>query len=74
MYAFGLGGVGQLGNKMAKNSSTPQVVIGPWLPDNQGEKYSVRRIYSGGDHCFITVSKKKVCLFQKISSYLLHMF
>ncbi|XKL68820.1 hypothetical protein PGB90_006589 [Kerria lacca] len=39
VYAFGLGGVGQLGNKMAKNSSTPQVVIGPWLPDNQEKWY-----------------------------------
>lgn len=60
VYAFGLGGVGQLGNKMAKNASTPQIVVGPWLPDSKEEKYSIRRIYSGGDHAFITVSKAGV--------------
>uniref|UniRef100_A0A336LYC2 CSON004352 protein n=1 Tax=Culicoides sonorensis TaxID=179676 RepID=A0A336LYC2_CULSO len=30
IYAFGIGGSGQLGNKLMKNSSTPQIVIGPW--------------------------------------------
>lgn len=31
IYAFGIGGSGQLGNKLTKNSSTPQLVIGPWV-------------------------------------------
>lgn len=60
MYAFGLGGVGQLGNKMATSLSTPQVVLGPWLSNNADEKYTVRRIYAGGDQCFITLSRKQV--------------
>ncbi|XP_046391938.1 probable E3 ubiquitin-protein ligase HERC4 isoform X1 [Ischnura elegans] len=34
LYAFGLGGVGQLGNRLAVNSLTPQLVLGPWLPNN----------------------------------------
>lgn len=59
VYAFGLGGVGQLGNKMATSLSTPQVVLGPWLSNNADEKYTVRRIYAGGDQCFITLSRKQ---------------
>ncbi|KAG8232703.1 hypothetical protein J437_LFUL014721 [Ladona fulva] len=31
MYAFGVGGAGQLGNRLSSNASTPQLVIGPWL-------------------------------------------
>ncbi|XP_063703150.1 probable E3 ubiquitin-protein ligase HERC4 isoform X2 [Culicoides brevitarsis] len=30
IYAFGIGGSGQLGNKLTKNYSTPHIVIGPW--------------------------------------------
>lgn len=60
VYAFGLGGVGQLGNKI-KNASTPQVVLGPWVSSLDSDNTcTVRRIYSGGDHCFVTVSKKQV--------------
>ena len=60
VYAFGLGGAGQLGNKMSKTACTPQVVIGPWLPSDANEKYTVQRIYAGGDHCFVIVSKTQV--------------
>ncbi|XP_065221289.1 probable E3 ubiquitin-protein ligase HERC4 isoform X2 [Planococcus citri] len=62
VYAFGLGGVGQLGNKFVKNASTPHVVLGPWATSSDSssaDACTVRRVYSGGDHCFVTVAKKK---------------
>lgn len=31
VYAFGLGGSGQLGNRSNANVTSPQVVIGPWV-------------------------------------------
>lgn len=31
VYAFGLGGSGQLGNRTTTNATAPQVVIGPWV-------------------------------------------
>lgn len=57
VYGFGLGGSGQLGNRTAKNSQLPQVVVGPWAmrepPVDINEfPLSVRRIFSGGDHSF----------------------
>lgn len=67
IYAWGLGGAGQLGNGIAKNSTTPQVVFGPWMEklDSQNRlelpEYVVKHIYSGGDHCFTTVTLRKVC-------------
>ncbi|KAG7211831.1 hypothetical protein KM043_011056 [Ampulex compressa] len=48
VYAWGLGGAGQLGNRVRQTVSTPQVVLGPWLSPT-----------SGGDHCFATVTSKK---------------
>lgn len=72
MYAFGLGGAGQLGTRATRSVATPQVVLGPWVSPGgvsvveagvQSEHASncvVRRIYSGGDHCFVTVTHKKV--------------
>lgn len=71
VYGFGVGGSGQLGNRVSMNASTPQVVIGPWvspsgvaiLEDANGEASShkleidmiVKRIFSGGDHCFVAL-------------------
>jgi len=68
VYAFGLGGAGQLGSRARLNSSTPQVVVGPWLSPsgvsilekNNNSDYVVRRIYAGGDQCFVTVSRQKM--------------
>lgn len=65
VYAFGVGGTGQLGIGVQVNySTTPQVVRGLWVspvettlaatPDPSD--YVVKRIYSGGDQCFVTVS------------------
>lgn len=31
IYGFGLGGSGQLGSRTIRNSSLPQVVLGPWV-------------------------------------------
>lgn len=61
IYSFGLGGAGQLGGRKAINSSTPQVVLGPWISPSGTtvvpcDKYFViYRIFAGGDHCFATV-------------------
>lgn len=55
VYAFGLGSTGQLGTRQLMNSSGPQIVQGPWLSG----KVFIEAIYSGGDHCFVTVTPKK---------------
>ncbi|KAF7384056.1 hypothetical protein HZH68_014813 [Vespula germanica] len=68
IYAWGLGGAGQLGNRITQSVTTPQVVLGPWVPpngsamiklDTQLSSYMidciVKHIFSGGDHCFATV-------------------
>ncbi|XP_017778444.1 PREDICTED: probable E3 ubiquitin-protein ligase HERC4 isoform X2 [Nicrophorus vespilloides] len=47
IYSFGLGGAGQLGAKKSINSSTPQIVAGPWIGTSR-----INRIFAGGDHCF----------------------
>ncbi|KAJ4427740.1 hypothetical protein ANN_25393 [Periplaneta americana] len=72
VYAFGLGGAGQLGTRATQSASTPQVVLGPWVspggvPVVQADMESehatncvVRRIYSGGDHCFATVTHLEI--------------
>jgi E3 ubiquitin-protein ligase HERC4 len=77
VYAFGLGGAGQLGTKAVRSAATPQVVLGPWVSPGgvsvveagvQSEHASdcmVKRIYSGGDHCFATVTHKEVNLKHK---------
>lgn len=65
VYSFGLGGAGQLGGRKPVNSSTPQVVLGPWLspsgtsviPDAD-TNFMVKKIFAGGDHCFATVSNR----------------
>ena len=71
IYAFGLGGSGQLGNGSYQNKLTPSPVKGPLLPykkDNCKVPNSpistsarwppcvVRQIYSGGDQSFAIVS------------------
>jgi hypothetical protein len=72
VYAFGLGGAGQLGTRTVRSSATPQVVLGPWsspggapvvkdgVHNEHGGNCIVRRIFSGGDHCFVTVTHKMV--------------
>ncbi|KAL0272513.1 UNVERIFIED_CONTAM: hypothetical protein PYX00_005450 [Menopon gallinae] len=64
VYAFGLGGAGQLGTRMNSNSTTPQVVMGPWVSPSgvsvitekkKVENVLVTNIYSGGDQCFVSV-------------------
>lgn len=65
VYSFGLGGSGQLGGRKPVNSSTPQVVLGPWispsgtsvLPDSNAD-FTVKRIFAGGDHCFALCANK----------------
>lgn len=71
MYAFGLGGAGQLGTRAQLNCATPQVVLGPWCSpssvavldtNHNSSDYVVKRIYAGGDQCFVTVTRKKVSI------------
>lgn len=38
IYAFGLGGSGQLGTKSTANVNSPQLVIGPWETTNNSNK------------------------------------
>ncbi|XP_014250141.1 probable E3 ubiquitin-protein ligase HERC4 isoform X2 [Cimex lectularius] len=53
VYAFGLGGAGQLGTKQLINSNSPQVVQGPWLMPVA--KFRVNKLFAGGDHCLVIV-------------------
>ncbi|XP_068967213.1 probable E3 ubiquitin-protein ligase HERC4 [Bombus flavifrons] len=68
VYAWGLGGAGQLGNNSTRSITTPQVVRGPWVAPNGSSMmdldkqfssctvgYVVKHIFTGGDHCFATV-------------------
>ncbi|XP_046611167.1 probable E3 ubiquitin-protein ligase HERC4 isoform X2 [Neodiprion virginianus] len=72
VYAWGLGGAGQLGARVSRSVSTPQVVLGPWVspngaamvqPDISATPHSVdcvvRHVFTGGDHCFATVTHRK---------------
>lgn len=72
IYAWGLGGAGQLGNRASQSATTPQVVLGPWSSRNGSsmllDSYYipqsdcvVKHIFSGGDHCFATIVPRKVC-------------
>lgn len=63
VYGFGLGGSGQLGGRQPRNSTTPQIVLGPWVSPSgtpvvatSEESCVIKRIFAGGDHCFVTVS------------------
>ena len=66
LYAFGLGGSGQLGVNSMVNRSLPCPVHGPFVPvkqeafspapmkvNDEGSSLVVQRIFTGGDHCFI---------------------
>lgn len=67
VYSFGLGFAGQLGLRKTTNASTPQVVLGPWvspsgksiIDNNTKESYVINRIFAGGNHCFVTVTKRE---------------
>jgi E3 ubiquitin-protein ligase HERC4 len=67
VYSYGLGGAGQLGLRKPSNASTPQVVLGPWVspsgvpvvPSPSNVNIVIKRIYAGGDHCFVSVTDKK---------------
>lgn len=63
VYGFGLGGSGQLGWRQTCSSATPQIVLGPWVSPSgipavptTEENSVIKRIFAGGDHCFVTVS------------------
>lgn len=70
VYAFGLGGAGQLGTRVNTNCLTPQVVLGPWVSPSgvsvitdmkkPDEHVLVTHIYSGGDQSFVSVVPYKV--------------
>ncbi len=78
LYAFGLGGSGQLGHSAYTCATTPQVVHGPWIGptgepsapkrvieemDLTGEPVGVIRIGAGGDQSFaIVCSSRKIDL------------
>lgn len=67
IYAFGLGGAGQLG-KAIKSATSPQVVTGPWLTTSKAiiqnsESFVMKRIYAGGDRCFCLVTNNPVSTF-----------
>ncbi|CAL1530118.1 unnamed protein product [Lymnaea stagnalis] len=63
LYAFGLGGSGQLGLSTTDNKNSPMSVPGPFTSgtsqgspmqvDNQGPDLRIRTIYAGGDHSFV---------------------
>ncbi|KAK7873892.1 hypothetical protein R5R35_005749 [Gryllus longicercus] len=71
IYGFGLGGAGQLGTRVARNATTPQVVLGPWvspsgssvvkaeIPSKHAKNCVVKRIFAGGDHCFAVVTRQE---------------
>ncbi|XP_053547813.1 probable E3 ubiquitin-protein ligase HERC4 [Bombina bombina] len=60
IYAFGLGGHGQLGSGSSCNRKSPFTVKGCWLsysdfiqlPNNAEECYCVKKIFAGGDQSF----------------------
>jgi len=71
LYAYGLGGSGQLGNSAYTSSTTPQVVHGPWVGptgeysapkriigeiEKGQEKVVVTKIGGGGDQSFAIVN------------------
>uniref|UniRef100_A0A2C9JH74 HECT domain-containing protein n=1 Tax=Biomphalaria glabrata TaxID=6526 RepID=A0A2C9JH74_BIOGL len=63
LYAFGLGGVGQLGLSTTDNKNTPVFIPCPFVlkntqhslmqEKNQGLNLKVKSIYAGGDHSFV---------------------
>lgn len=58
IYAFGLGGSGQLGSRNYNKSSIPQIVNGPWLAEvgvTSNVNLKIKKIYAGGDHCLVSL-------------------
>ena len=75
VYAWGSGGAGQLGAGVILSVTVPQIVPGPWVSsngstigknDDNNPKNEisidcvVRHIFAGGNHCFVTITQKKV--------------
>lgn len=76
IYAFGLGSTGQLGLGTTDNRTSPFPIKGCFVsaqqPDSDlmetdadatsssSSQYVVKRIYSGGDHCFVISSSSDV--------------
>ncbi|XP_048520980.1 probable E3 ubiquitin-protein ligase HERC4 [Dendroctonus ponderosae] len=75
VYSFGIGGSGQLGVRKTNSAYTPQAVLGPWVSpggsslipsDNEnGPNLVIRRLFAGGDHCFVSVVPQQ----QKLPPY-----
>lgn len=74
LYAFGLGGSGQLGLTQTNNCNSPFAVKGMFSPgsrpdaspssmqvDSSGPNLRVRSIYAGGDHSFLVAQDADVC-------------
>ncbi|XP_074647680.1 putative E3 ubiquitin-protein ligase HERC4 isoform X2 [Tubulanus polymorphus] len=68
LFSFGLNGNGQLGVGDILIRKTPAPTKGHWVPANFSSKNSdhqqiptegfiIRRIFSGGDHCFVIASR-----------------
>ena len=63
LYSFGCGACGQLGSGNTGSKNSPSPIQAPFLMggntrnsqamDHSGQQYCVKRIYAGGDHCFI---------------------
>ncbi|KAK3089327.1 hypothetical protein FSP39_002760 [Pinctada imbricata] len=65
LYSFGCGGCGQQGSGNTGSRNAPGSVHAPFLVgsnvrnsqtmDHSGQLYSIKRLYAGGDHCFVQV-------------------
>lgn len=66
LFSFGLGACGQLGIDAVDQHNSPCQVHGPFMPhqppadtmtamcvDNEGSPLVIRKMYTGGDHCFV---------------------
>ncbi|BFZ17845.1 hypothetical protein BsWGS_20882 [Bradybaena similaris] len=75
VYAFGLGGSGQLGLSSTENKNSPFAVPGPFAAgssplsthssmqiDSQGPELRVRFIHAGGDHSFVIADDADRCV------------
>ncbi len=72
LYAFGLGGSGQLGVSLTVNKNSPALVSWPFVPglgfggdtgmqvDSQGPELCVKSISAGGDHSFVLAQDAQV--------------
>jgi E3 ubiquitin-protein ligase HERC4 len=59
IYAFGLGGSGQLGTKSTANVNSPQLVIGPWETSNNSIK-DVKDLATETAEALSTIQSKRV--------------